>query len=405
MPMTDSRETSGPGGGAQEAGCGGPLSGITVLEFCQVAAGPFCGMLFADMGADVIKIEGRGGDSMRQWPPFNNGYSENFASLNRSKRSIALDLKQPDDLDVARRLARTADILIENNRPGVMKRLALDFDSLSKENPRLVYCSISAYGQSGPRAQEGGFDLTIQGVAGVMGVTGEAGRPPVKCGVPISDFSAGLYAAYSALALVFEAQRTGRGGHVDVSMMGTTLGVSALQTSQYFGTGVDPVPLGSAHPRNAPYQAFAAADGYFVMAAGNDKLWASVCEIVGRPDLRADARFASQLDRATHQSELKDILEREFAKAPVADWLGRFAAAGVPSGPINSISQALADPQVTHSGWVQDIALPGGGRSRTFGPPVRIIDRAPPAIRPPPALDEHGAEIRGSLVSKTEAAE
>lgn len=381
----------------ESGGYGGPLSGIRVLEFCQVAAGPFCGLLFADLGADVIKIEGLTGDSMRQWPPFNRGYSENFASLNRSKRSIALNLKDPADLEVALELVRTADILIENNRPGAMARLGLGYERVSALRPQLVYCSISAYGQSGPRAAEGGFDLTIQGVAGVMSVTGEPGRPPVKCGVPISDFSAGLYAAFSALAMVLEARRSGRGAHVDVPMMGVTLGVSALQTSQYFGTGRDPEPLGSAHPRNAPYQAFAAADGYFVMAAGNDKLWASVCRIVARPDLLADPRFQSQLDRATNQTALKDILEAEFARAGVADWLARLAEAGVPSGPINSISQALADPQVEQAGWVEPLELPGGGRTRTFGPPVGLSGRPKIPLRSPPALDADGAEIRASL--------
>lgn len=375
----------------------GPLSGIRVLEFCQVAAGPFCGMLFADMGADVIKIESRTGDSMRQWPPFTAGYSENFASLNRSKRSIALDLKDPADLDVALDLVRTADIVIENNRPGVMQRLGLGYERLSELRPPLVYCSISAYGQTGPRASEGGFDLTIQGMAGVMGVTGEPGRPPVKCGVPISDFTAGLYAAYTALAMVFEARRTGQGVHVDVPMMGTTLGVSALQTSQYFGTGLDPEPLGSAHPRNAPYQAFAASDGYFVMAAGNDKLWATVCKIVKRPDLLEDPRFTKQHDRATHQVQLKELLEKEFANESVAVWLKRFGEAGVPSAPINSISQALLDPQVGHAGWVKPLSLPGGGKTHTFGPPVILSGRPDMDLRQPPALDEHGSEIRVSL--------
>lgn len=381
----------------------GPLSQIRVLEFCQIAAGPFCGMLLADMGADVIKIESKNGDGMRQWPPFNQGYSENFASVNRSKRSIALNLKDPDDLAVARDLVRTADILIENNRPGVMKRLGLDFESLSQIRPQLVYCSISAFGQSGPRAAQGGFDLTVQGISGVMGVTGEPDAPPVKCGVPISDFTAGLYAAYSCVAMVMEARTTGKGVHVDIPMMGATLGVSALQTSQYFGTGVDPVPLGSAHPRNAPYQAFAAKDGFFVMAAGNDKLWATVCDKVGRSDLRDDPRFAKQMDRATNQVELKELLEAEFAKNTVAHWLEVFADAGVPSGPINSISQALADPQVTHAGWVEDLQLPGGGQTQTFGSPVGLIGRSRIAIGTPPDLDQHGAEIRAELAKVNEA--
>lgn len=378
----------------------GPLAGLRVLEFCQVAAGPFCGMLFADMGADVIKVESPGGDSMRQWPPFNNGYSENFASVNRSKRSIALNLKDPQDRAVAQHLARTADVLIENNRPGVMKRLGLDAETLSADNPVLVYCSISAYGQDGPRASEGGFDLTIQGIAGVMGVTGEPNGPPVKCGVPISDFSAGLYAAYCVVAKVMEAQRTGHGGHVDVSMQGVTLSVSALQTSQYFGTGVDPEALGSAHPRNAPYQAFKAADGYFVMAAGNDKLWATVCNIVSRPDLLDDPRFTRQIDRAENQVALKDILESEFARDSVTNWLEKIGEAGVPSAPINKISDALDDKQVQHAGWVRDIDLPGGGRTRTFASPVRIDGAMVAPPRQPPALDEHGDAIRGAVFQR-----
>ena len=383
----------------EKTGCTGPLAGLRVLELCQVAAGPFCGMLFADLGADVIKVETPAGDSMREWPPFNNGYSENFASLNRSKRSIALNLKAPEDRDILLALVRDCDILLENNRPGVMNRLGLSYETLSKANPALVLCSISAYGQSGPRSHEGGFDLTIQGVSGVMSVTGEKGRPPIKCGVPISDFTAGLYAAFTALAMVTEAKRTGRGAHIDTSMLGATLGVSALQTSQFFGTGSDPEPMGSTHPRNAPYQAFAAKDGYFVMAAGNDKLWASVCEIVERNDLLEDERFTRQLDRAKHQVALKDILEVEFAREGIAYWLDKLAQAGVPSGPINTISSALADEQVVHAQWVQPLELPGGGVTRTFGSPISISGRSQLPIGSPPALDEHGAEIRASLKS------
>jgi crotonobetainyl-CoA:carnitine CoA-transferase CaiB-like acyl-CoA transferase len=374
-----------------------PLAGVRVLEFCQVAAGPFCGMLLADQGAEVIKVESAGGDSMRQWPPFNNGYSENFASVNRSKKSIVLDLKDPADLAVARSLVETSDVLLENNRPGVMKRLGLDYETLRAIRPSLVYCSISAFGQTGPRASEGGFDLTIQGMAGVMDVTGEPGHAPVKCGVPISDFSAGLYAAFSIATALLDARSTGRGTHVDVSMMGSTLGVSALQTSQFFGTGKDPVRMGSAHPRNAPYQAFAASDGYFVMAAGNDKLWQSVCHIVGLPELISDPMFLTQLDRAANQVALKDLLEKEFTRGSVADWTRRFSAAGIPCGPINSISQALDDVQVHHAGWVHELDLPGGGRTRTFGPPVRFSGKPAPTLGPPPALDEHGAAIRRSV--------
>lgn len=384
-------------------GVGLALSGVKVLEFCQVAAGPFCGLLLADLGADVIKIEGRDGDAMRQWPPFNKGYSENFASLNRSKRSIALDLKSSDDLAVALSLVETADVLVENNRPGVMQRLGLGYDRLAAIKPDLVYCSISAYGQTGPRAAEGGFDLTIQAAAGVMAVTGEPGRPPIKCGVPISDFTAGLYAAYTILAVLRTAQATGRGSHIDVPMLGATLGVSALQVSQYFGTGVDPQPLGSAHPRNAPYQAFAAKDGFFVIAAGNAKLWEATCDVVSRRDLVSDPRFLDQVARARNQVALKEILEKTFAHQTVAFWLERLAAAGVPCGPINSTSQALGDAQVEHAGWIEPIELPGGGRTKTFGWPVAISNHPRPIVRRPPALDEHGAEIRAEAARTAKA--
>ncbi len=229
-----------------------PLAGVRVVEFCQVAAGPFCGMLLADFGAEVIKVEPREGDGLRQWPPIRNGFSENFASLNRGKRSLVLDLKDPADRDVARALVLDADVLVENNRPGVMQRLGLGWDWFGPRKPGLVYCSISAYGQSGPRAGEGGFDLTIQAAAGVMSVTGEPDGAPVKCGVPLADFTAGLYGAFSIASMIARVRAGGPGGELDVPMFATTLAIAALQTSEYFGTGRNPRKLGSAHPRNAP---------------------------------------------------------------------------------------------------------------------------------------------------------
>jgi len=370
-----------------------PLKGIRVLEFCQVAAGPFCAMLLADMGADVIKVESPGGDSMRQWPPFKGGFSENFASVNRNKRSIALDLKSDFGRSAARELAATADVVIENNRPGVMSRLGLGYEDLRQLRPDLVYCSISAFGQTGPRSLEGGFDLTIQGISGIMSVTGEAGGAPVKCGVPISDFSAGLYAAFSIVAVLHEARATGKGQHIDISMMGASLGIAALQTSEYFGTGRDPAKLGSAHPRNAPYQAFRARDGYFVMAAGNDKLWTSVCTAVGRPDLLDDARFTSTALRARHQEDLREVLEAVFADHSSAEMVALFTRAGVPCGPINGYSEALADPQVDHMGWVRAIRLANGETIRSFGSPITISGRAAEIRQAPPALGQHTEAI------------
>src|SRR5512134_1900135 len=322
-----------------------PLSGVRVIEFCNVAAGPFCGMLLADMGADVIKVENpQGGDSMRQWPPLTGGYSENFASVNRNKRSVTLDLKNPADKARARALALGADVVIENNRPGVMERLGLGYASFRADKPALVYCSISAFGQEGPRAEEGGFDLTVQAMSGIMSVTGEPGGAPVKCGVPLSDFCAGLYGAFAIASVLRRVQEGGEGEHIDVSMLGTSLGVAALQTSEYFGTGRDPARLGSAHPRNAPYQAFRAKDDYFAMAAGNNSLWKSVCEVTGLQQLFADERFGTPTLRARNQAALKEILEREFARHTAEELIARFRAAGVPCAPINTYSKALADP-------------------------------------------------------------
>lgn len=374
-----------------------PLSGIRVIEFCSVAAGPFCAMLLADMGADVIKVEHPdGGDSMRAWPPISEGYSENFASLNRNKRSVTLDLKDPADNARARDLIRSADIVLENNRPGVMQRLGLDYATVSADRPALVYCSISAYGQEGPRSKEAGFDLTLQAMSGVMSVTGEPDAPPVKCGVPISDFGTGLYAAYAIAAALLEARATGRGVHIDASMFGASLAMGALQTSEYFGSGRDPRRLGSAHPRNAPYQAFRAKDGYFAMAAGNNALYRSACDAIERPDLSEDPRFASTLLRAQNQGELLEILETLFADFTCEELLARFRAAGVPCSPINSYSEALADPQVAHMGWVQPVRLPSGVETHTFVSPLRFSGEGFPIYRDPPALGEHNEDVFGA---------
>jgi crotonobetainyl-CoA:carnitine CoA-transferase CaiB-like acyl-CoA transferase len=381
-----------------------PLAGLRIIEVCNVAAGPFSGMLLADLGADVIKIENPdGGDTLRSWPPLTEGFSENFASLNRNKRSVTLNLKDAGDARVLRDLASQAHALIENNRPGVMDRLGLGFGQLREVNPRLVYCSISAYGQSGPRSQEGGFDLTIQAMSGIMSVTGEPGQPPVKCGVPLADFAAGLYAAFGIVSAIRHAEATGEGTHLDIPMLGATLGIAALQTSEYFGSGRDPVQLGSAHPRNAPYRVFRSQDGYFGMAAGNNALWKAVCSTVGREDLLADERFTSPTLRARHQDALLEILEREFAVADTATWLKRFRAAGVPCAPINRYSDVLSDPQVQHMEWVQPLELPNGVRTRTFASPMRFSGERPALTRRPPALGEHNDEVLGTLLQRNAA--
>jgi crotonobetainyl-CoA:carnitine CoA-transferase CaiB-like acyl-CoA transferase len=377
-----------------------PLSGLRVAEFCNVAAGPFCGLLLADMGAEVIKIEPPDGDMLRHWPPHTGGFSENFAALNRGKRSLALDLKNAAERDIAWRIVMQSAVLIENSRPGVMDRLGLGWREVSAANPSLIYCSISAYGQTGPRAQAGGFDVTMQAAAGVMSTTGEPGRAPVKCGVPVADFTAGLYGAYAISAALLRVRAGGAGMHIDVPMFGTTLAIAALQTSEFFGTGRDPKPLGSAHPRNAPYQAYPARDRFFVIAAGNDKLWASVCEIVARADLISDPRFATVRDRAANQAELAEILSAIFRTRDAGEWLAAFERAGVPASPINSYSEALADSQVTANGWVQPLRLPNGADTRSFVSPLGVNGKRLPMRKPPPRLDEDRAEILRLLDSK-----
>jgi crotonobetainyl-CoA:carnitine CoA-transferase CaiB-like acyl-CoA transferase len=376
-----------------------PLSGLIVAEFCNVAAGPFCGMLLADMGADVIKIEPPGGDMLRHWPPHTGGFSENFASLNRGKRSIALDLKNAPDREIAWRIMRKSAVVIENNRPGVMERLGLGWPRIHAENPSLIYCSISAYGQTGPRAEEGGFDVTMQAASGVMSITGEPDGAPVKCGVPLADFTAGLYGAFAIAASVARVRAGALGVHIDVPMMGTTLAIAALQTSEYFGTGRDPQALGSAHPRNAPYQAFPARDRYFVIAAGNDKLWASVCDIVGRPELVSDPRFLTVRERARNQTELAELLTAIFKTRDAVDWLAAFGRVGVPSSLINTYSEAVADPQVEANGWVQPLLLPGGAATRTFAFPLALDGKHAAIRKAPPALDEDRALILSMIAS------
>jgi crotonobetainyl-CoA:carnitine CoA-transferase CaiB-like acyl-CoA transferase len=357
-------------------------------------------MLLADLGAEIIKIESIDGDALRQWPPITDGYSENFASLNRNKKSVALDLKDPEQAEIARRIVMDSDILVENNRPGVMDRLGLGYEVMSLHKPSLVYCSISAYGQTGPRASEGGFDLTIQAVSGVMSVTGEEGGAPVKCGVPISDFASGLYAAY-AIAAALNAVRAGQPGvHIDVPMFGCTLAIAALQTSELFGTGRNPGKRGSAHPRNAPYQAFQAADGYFAIAAGNHQLWLKVLAAVDMKELADDPRFETTQGRATNQVALKDLLEAAFRTENVTHWLSVFERAGVPHAPINSYADALADRQVEHMEWVQPLQLPNGVKTRTFGSPILFNGKAAPITSPPPALGEHTADIYARYAQK-----
>ncbi|MDA1023895.1 MAG: CoA transferase [Proteobacteria bacterium] len=376
-----------------------PLEGVRVLEFCQIAAGPFAGSLLADLGADVVKVERPdGGDGLRHWPPLTRGETgevcgENFASINRNKRSITADLKNADDVERLRNLCEACDVLIENFRPGVLSRHGLGYPELKIKNKRLVYCSLTGFGQSGPYASHGAFDVTVQAASGVMSVTGEPGGGPVKCGVPFGDFCAGLYAAYCILASVMRVRETGNGAYIDCSMIGSLIGVSALQTSEYFGTKSAPKKFGSAHPRNAPYQAFRGSDRFFVIAAGTNKFWLEVCKAVGKPEIADDPRFSSVGARAKNQQELVRILEPLFAAQTADHWLAEMIDRGVPCSPIKNYQEVLSDPQIEHMNIIKDLVLSNGETTQTTAFPISISDFDFEIYRPPPRLGEHTEEV------------
>jgi crotonobetainyl-CoA:carnitine CoA-transferase CaiB-like acyl-CoA transferase len=368
-----------------------PLEGVRVVELTHVAAGPFTGMLLADLGADVVKVEPPTGDQMRGWPPFaedgaGERFSHNFASINRNKRSVVADLKDEADLARVRGLVAAADVVVENYRPGVLDRLGLGYERVRDGHRGLVYCSVSGYGLTSPYVNDGAYDVVIQGMSGLMSVTGPPDGGPAKAGVPVGDFTAGLYAAYTVAALLPQVRDSGTSVRVDVPMLDCLLGVSALQTSEYWGSGREPQRLGTAHPRNAPYQGFSAADGDFTVAAGNDRLWAAVAEVVGRPDLVDDPRFVNQLDRVDHQNELEALLQERFSLRKREEWLTELRARGVPCGPVNSFGEILADPHVAETGLVAPLDIPIAGPTPTVVYPVRIEGQQPRLDRGAPAL-------------------
>ncbi|MGH7708745.1 MAG: CaiB/BaiF CoA transferase family protein [Vulcanimicrobiaceae bacterium] len=374
-----------------------PLDGLRVLEFGHIAAAPFAGMLLADLGAEVVKVEPPAGDGLRSWAPIVEGtggepFSLNFASLNRNKRSVVADLKEPGQLARVHKLCRAADVLIENYRPGAMDRLGLGFQHVSALKPTIVYCSISGYGQTGPYANYGAFDVVVQGMSGLMSVTGEEDGPPVKCGVPVGDFTAGLYAVYSILAARLIVERDRRPVHLDCPMLDCLLGISALQTSEYWGTGEAPRRLGARHPRNAPYQAFEASDAPFIIAAGNNELWRQVCEATDKVELLEDSRFLTVTGRAKHQSELAAILAPGFRVRTAAEWMATFRRRGVPCGPINTFADILDDEHVRATNLVHELPIPGG-LTRTVGYPVRFSGSMIGEYGAPPRLGEDTDDV------------
>jgi crotonobetainyl-CoA:carnitine CoA-transferase CaiB-like acyl-CoA transferase len=365
------------------------LKSLRVLDQTQVMAGPFCAMLLADMGADVIKIEPPGGENTRGMDlEVAPGVSAPFLAVNRNKRGLVLDLKQAAGVAILKKLVESADILIENYRPGVAARLGVDYATLSAINPRLIYCSISGFGQTGPYADRGGFDLIAQGMSGIMSATGSDGGPPVKVGVPITDLGAGLFGVFGILCALRARHLTGRGQLVDTSLFEAGLSLSAWEATEYWFTGQVPRGLGTAHRLNAPYQAFRASDGHFTVGAANQNLFPRFCALLGLEELLTDPRFDSVANRLKHRTALEALIEAVTVRHPRAHWLAKCEEAGVPAGPIYSVPEALDDPHARARGMVQELTHPVAGRVKGLGNPVKMSRTPPVMAKAAPRLGE-----------------
>lgn len=368
----------------------GALSGMRVLELAQIMAGPTCGMMLADLGADVIKIEKTdGGDDARGYrDPRINGVSAPFLMLNRNKRAIALDLKTPEGKEVLLRMVRDADVLIENFRKGTLEKLGLGYDVLSEINPGLIYCAISGYGRTGPAADKGGFDLIAQGYTGLMSITGEEGGPPLRTGNSIADINAGILAAVGILAAYQHKQKTGRGQIVETSLIEAGLQQLYWHAAIHFATGESPGPSGSAHVLATPYQAFPTQDGHIIVGGANEKNWERIAQVLGRPEWLSDPRYRLNSDRMRHRDTLLPAMAEILRTKPSADWLAAFDAAGVPAGPVHSIGEALSHPQTLAREMVVEQQHPEAGPVKSIGLPIKLSETPARYVRPSPRLGE-----------------
>ena len=377
-----------------------PLEGVRVLDISQVMAGPYACMLLADMGADVIKIEPPGsGDQTRGAMGFKmkGPDSLGFLNMNRNKRSVALNLKSEAGRALLLRLAKDADILLENYRPGAMKKLGLGYEVLKVVNPRLVYTSISGFGQTGPWADRPGFDLMAQAMSGVMSVTGYPGGKPVKAGVPVADIGCALFAIYGTLSAYIGAKASGQGQHVDAALFDSAMAFSIWDICDYWGTGVEPQPLGTSNKMTAPYQAMACADGYFVMGANNQKLWHKLCTLLGRDELRDDPRFTTISLRLANRPALEEELQRSFRQQPKDYWVETLLEAGIPAGPILTYPEAFGSDHAKARNMRMEIDHPVEGKVPNIGFPVKLSGTPQQVRRHPPLLGEHNEEVLAEL--------
>ncbi|HEX2017747.1 MAG TPA: CoA transferase [Aurantimonas sp.] len=373
----------------------GPLVGMKVVELAHIMAGPVCGMMLADMGADVVKVEKPEGDDTRRFlPPDIKDESAAYMMMNRNKRGIVLDLKSEDGKAVLRRMLESADVVIENYRMGTMEKLGLGYETLRKANPGLIYCEISGFGRTGPYAGRGGFDLIAQGMSGLMSITGEgAGRPPVKSGAPVTDITAGILGALGCAAAYAHKLQTGQGQKVDTSLFEAGITHTYWQSAIAFATGVAPGPLGSAHPLNAPYQAFRTADGWINLGAANQKNWERMLAVIDAEELASDPRFADNHRRMQNLPALADILNERMSSRTSAEWLEQLEDAGVPAGPVLDVAEMHRDPQTLHREMVVETTHPKAGPVKAIGLPIKFSDTPGGVARPAPLLGQHSREV------------
>ncbi|MBN2225095.1 MAG: CoA transferase [Deltaproteobacteria bacterium] len=379
------------------------LAGITVLDLSRVLAGPYAAMLLSDLGATVIKIEQPSvGDEARGFGPFINGVSGYFVSVNRGKKGVTLDLKHPRGREVFLRLAQKADVLVENFRTGAMERLGIGYGALSAANPRLIYLSLTGFGRTGPRSPDPAYDMIIQGMSGIMSVTGEPSGRPVRVGTSIGDLSAALFGVIGVALALFRRERTGKGGLVDIAMLDSLFSLLENAVMRAAVEGAPPAPLGTRHSTIAPFDVYPTKDGAMVLCAGNDVLWGKFLDVAGRPDLKGDVRFSSNRLRCENVEALTAVITVILSERTTAEWIEVLRAADVPAGPLNNVADAMRDPQIIARGMLSAIEQPGAGTFTVAGSPVRIDDEPPPAPKPAPALGEHTEKVLKDMLGMGE---
>lgn len=373
----------------------GSLDGVRVLDLTRALAGPYCSLMLGDMGAEVVKVELPGsGDETRGWgPPFIEGESTYFMSISRNKQSITLNLKNGRSREVLRRLVERSDVLVENMRPGAMGRLGFGYDEAHALNPRLIYCSISGFGQTGPRREEAGYDAVAQAEGGLMSITGPEDGPGYRLGVAVSDIVSGMFAVQGITLALLARERTGRGQHVDIGMLDATAALLTYQAAIFFATGQTPPRMGNRHPTIAPYETFESSDGEFVIAVGNDEQWRRFCAAIEAPALASDERFTTNRLRLANYDTLRPMLAEHLRRRTRAEWGAALKAAGVPCGSVRRVGEVLSDPQLAARGMIQEIEHPVAGAIRALGNPVQLSDMPRSAGTPPPTLGQHTDRI------------